>query len=59
MGAAMDTAVAIALIALAGSILGTIVTVFGGPAFQARREARKVLETYREPLLAACRARKS
>jgi hypothetical protein len=51
--AAMDTAVAIALIALAGSILSTIVTVFGGPAFQARREARKVLETYREPLLAA------
>jgi hypothetical protein len=51
--AAMDTAVAIALIALVGSILSTIVTVFGGPAFQARREARKVLETYREPLLGA------
>jgi hypothetical protein len=49
----MDAAIVIALIALAGSALSTVATVFGGPAFQARREARKVLETYREPLLAA------
>jgi hypothetical protein len=49
----VDAAIVIALIALAGSILSTVATVFGGPAFQARREARKVLETYREPLLAA------
>ena len=51
--AAVDAAIVIALIALAGSVLSTVATVFGGPAFQARREARKVLETYREPLLAA------
>ncbi len=51
--AAMDTAHTIALIALVGSVLSTIATVFGGPALQARREARKVLETYRDPLLAA------
>jgi hypothetical protein len=49
----VDAAIVIALIALAGSVLSTVATVFGGPAFQARREARKVLETYREPLLAA------
>jgi hypothetical protein len=49
----MDAAIVIALIALAGSVLSTVATVFGGPAFEARREARKVLETYREPLLAA------
>jgi hypothetical protein len=47
------TAIVIALIALAGSVLSTIVTVFGAPALQARRDAKKVLETYREPLLAA------
>jgi hypothetical protein len=49
----MNTAIVIALIALAGSVLSTIVTVFGAPALQARRDAKKVLETYREPLLAA------
>lgn len=49
----MNTAVVIALIALAGSILSTVVTVFGAPIFQARREARGVLETYRGPLLDA------
>ena len=43
----------IALIALAGSVLSTIVTVFGAPALQARRDAKKALDTYREPLLAA------
>jgi hypothetical protein len=51
--AAMDTGVVIALIALAGSIVSTAATVFGAPAFQARRDARKVLNTYREPLIAA------
>jgi len=51
--AAVDTAVVIALIALAGSFLSTVVTVFGKELFQARREAKHVLEKYREPLLAA------
>jgi len=49
----MDTAVVIALIALAGSLLSTFLTVFGAPAFQARRDAKKVLDDYREPLVAA------
>jgi hypothetical protein len=50
----MSAAVVIALIALAGSVVSTVATVFGAPAIQARREARRVLEIYREPLLAAC-----
>jgi hypothetical protein len=49
----MDTAVVIALIALAGSIFSTLLTVFGAPALQARRDAKKVLDNYREPLIAA------
>jgi hypothetical protein len=49
----MNTAVVIALIALAGSVFSTIVTVFGAPALQARRDAKKVLDNYREPLIAA------
>lgn len=49
----MDTAVVIALIALAGSIFSAVLTVWGGPTLQARRDARKTLETYREPLLGA------
>jgi hypothetical protein len=49
----MDTAVVIALIALAGSLFSTIVTVFGAPALQARRDAKNVLDNYREPLIAA------
>jgi len=49
----MDAAVVIALIALAGSIVSTVATVFGAPALQARRERGTVLESYREPLLAA------
>jgi hypothetical protein len=49
----MSTAVAIALIALLGSVGSALLTVFGAPMFQARREERKALETYREPLLAA------
>jgi hypothetical protein len=49
----MDTAVIIALIALAGSLVSTILTVFGAPAFQASRDAKKVLDDYRDPLIAA------
>ncbi|MGO9292958.1 MAG: hypothetical protein ACLP52_03575 [Streptosporangiaceae bacterium] len=49
----MSTTLIIALIALGGSILSTIITVLGAPTMQARRDARKDLESYREPLLAA------
>jgi hypothetical protein len=49
----MNTALVIALIALAGSVFSTAITVFGAPAFQARRDAKKALDSYREPLLAA------
>ena len=49
----MQVAVVIALIALIASVVSTIITVFGGPALQARRDSMKVLEAYREPLLAA------
>jgi hypothetical protein len=49
----MDTAVIIALIALAGSLVSTIVTVFGAPVIQASRDAKKVLDNYRDPLIAA------
>ena len=49
----MSTAIVIALIALAGSVFSTIVTLLGAPALQARRDAKKVLNNYREPLVAA------
>jgi hypothetical protein len=49
----MTTALVIALIALAGSVFSSAVTVFGAPALQARRDAKKALDSYREPLLAA------
>lgn len=49
----VNTAILIALVALAGSVFSTIVTVFGAPALQARHDARKVLDSYREPLIAA------
>lgn len=49
----MNTAVLIALIALAGSVVSTIVTVFGTPAIQARHDAKRALDNYREPLIAA------
>lgn len=49
----MNTAVLIALIALAGSVVSTIVTVFGAPAIQARHDAKRALDNYREPLIAA------
>jgi hypothetical protein len=50
----MNTAIAIALIALVGSIVSTVITVFGTIGLQSRREARQKLQTYREPLLLAC-----
>jgi hypothetical protein len=49
----MNTAIVIALIALVGSVISTVVTVFGASALQARQDAKKVLDNYREPLLAA------
>ncbi len=49
----MTAAIVIALIALAGSVFSTVATVFWRPALDARGDARKVLEKYREPLLAA------
>jgi hypothetical protein len=49
----MSTALVIALIALLGSVVTGLLTVFGAPMFQARREEKLLLETYREPLLAA------
>jgi hypothetical protein len=53
IGPAMDAAIVIALIALAGSIISTLATVIGAPALQKRREAKDVLERHREPLVAA------
>jgi hypothetical protein len=49
----VNTAIVIALVALAGSVFSTIVTVFGAPALQAHHDAKKVLDSYREPLIAA------
>ncbi len=49
----MTTAIVLALVALAGSLFSTVVTTFGLPAHLARRDARKLLDTYREPLIAA------
>jgi hypothetical protein len=49
----MDAAIVIALIALAGSVLSTVATVFGAPALQARREGKEVLKRYEQPLLDA------
>ena len=51
----MNVAIVIALIALArvSLIESTIVTVFGTPALQARSNVRKILDSYREPLIAA------
>ncbi len=49
----MDPAIIIALIALVGSIFSTAATILGAPMLQARREARRVLEEHRDPLLAA------
>jgi len=49
----MHTALIIAMIALAGSVASAVITVFGAPVLQARRDAKKALDSYREPLLAA------
>jgi hypothetical protein len=49
----MNSAIIIALIALIGSVLSTVITVFWTPAVNARRDAKSGLEKYREPLLAA------
>jgi hypothetical protein len=49
----VDAAIIIALVALAGSLVSTVATVFGAPALQARREAKAKLDSYREPLLAS------
>jgi hypothetical protein len=49
----MNTALIIALIALVGSIVSSAITVIGAPVLQARHDARKALDRYREPLLAA------
>jgi hypothetical protein len=49
----MSTAVILALIALVGSFFSTVLTVLGSSILQERRNARKVLNSYREPLIAA------
>jgi hypothetical protein len=49
----VDAAIIIALIALVGSLVSTAATVFGAPTLQARHDARAVLQSHREPLLAA------
>ena len=50
----MTAAIVIALIALVGSVVSTAVTVFGADMLRNRRETRLTLDTYREPLVAAC-----
>lgn len=49
----MNAAIVIAVIALIGSLASTAVTVFGAPALQARHDAKKALDKYQEPLIAA------
>jgi hypothetical protein len=49
----MSTALILALIAIAGSLASTVVATFGLPAIQAKRDSKKILDTYREPLIAA------
>ena len=49
----MNTAIVIAVVALAGSVVTAIVSTFGLPVIQGRHDARKVLDTYRVPLVAA------
>lgn len=50
----MTAAIVIALIALAASVVSTVLTVFGTDWLRARRESRTTLDTYREPLVSAC-----
>jgi hypothetical protein len=47
----MNAAIIIAVIALVASIVSAIVTVFGPPVLQARRDAKETLEKYSGPLL--------
>ena len=49
----MNTAIVLAVVALAGSIASAVVTTFGLPVVQGRRDTRKVLDIYRVPLGAA------
>ena len=49
----MNTAIVIAVVALVGSVVTAIVSTFGLPVIQGRRDARKVLDTYRVPLVDA------
>jgi hypothetical protein len=49
----VNTAIVIAVVALAGSVVTAIVSTFGLPVIQGRRDARKVLDTYRGPLVDA------
>jgi hypothetical protein len=49
----VNTAIVIAVVALAGSVVTAIVSTFGLPVIQGRRDARKVLDTYAEPLVDA------
>ena len=49
----MTAAIIIALIALAGSVISTVATVFGSPALKNRNDAKTSLQAYREPILAA------
>ena len=49
----MNTAIVLAVVALAGTVVTAIVSTFGLPLIQGRRDATKVLDSYREPLVAA------
>jgi hypothetical protein len=49
----VTAAIIIALIALAGSVISTVATVFGSPALKNRNDAKTSLQAYREPILAA------
>jgi len=49
----VNTAIVIAVVALVSSVVTAIVSTFGAPVIQGRRDATKVLDSYREPLIAA------
>jgi hypothetical protein len=50
----VNTAIVLAVVALGGSVVSAIVSTFGLPVIQGRRDAKRVLDTYREPLVDAC-----
>jgi hypothetical protein len=50
----VNTAIVLAVVAIVGSVVTAIVSTFGLPVIQGRRESRRVLDTYREPLVDAC-----